>query len=89
MTRYRKNAGAPTSTLNLVEMATSGIESLVNNICALELDDGRDKDKLSKDLEKCLSFGVVLCKADPALCSWFCSLMMKQMTRNTLSGMIN
>ncbi|ODM89771.1 Integrator complex subunit 7, partial [Orchesella cincta] len=81
----RKSAGAPTSSLNLVEMAKSGIESLANTICALETAEDKEKEELLKDLEKCLSYGVVLCKAEPSLCGWFCSAMIKQINRNTLS----
>lgn len=82
----RKNAGAPTSSLNLVDMATSGIESLANTICALESGDEQEMEELLKDLEKCLSYGVLLCKAEPNLCSWLCSTMIKQIGRNTLTG---
>lgn len=72
--------------MSITDLATSGIESLTNTICGVESDDEDEKKELLKDLEKCLSYGVILCKAEPNLCHWFCGAMIKQVNRNTLSG---
>jgi hypothetical protein len=71
-------------------MASAGIESLLTSLCSQKLDSAEDvfKNELYKDLEKCLLYGVLLCKTDSSKCDWFSGLLLKLFKIPQVSGTI-
>jgi len=69
-------------------MACTGVESLLTSLCSQDLDgaDESFKVELYKDLEKCLHYGVMLCKADPSKCDWYTGLLLRLFRIPQVSG---
>jgi hypothetical protein len=67
------------SCITFLDVASSAIEELLSKLCfqlsnVSERDDKLHKDLLN-DLERCLSCGVSLAKADTSKCGWLCEIL--------------
>lgn len=52
-------------------MTTEGVASLLEELSRLKT--CNEEEGLTQSWEKCLCYGVRLCKAMPSKCDWFCS----------------
>lgn len=85
--------GNPTETCctNLVDMASSGIESLLISLCSQtkeDLAEERFRNEVFLDLEKCLACGVLLTKADMSKCEWLCRILIQLFKLPAIAGTI-
>lgn len=63
-----------------MDMASSGIESLLMALCSQTNEDLAEegfRNEVFLDLEKCLACGVLLTRADISKCEWLCGILIR------------